>query len=317
MAPTHPEQIAAARHLVQWGRVRQGLWHDASKDLLAALGDRHAAFTDMVADLPPPPPLRPAAPPPPAAVPPPITALVPPVPAAPPPVAALPPPPVVAWTGTSAPASAPPVRVVQVAADRTPAQGRPTGTGRAYRNRRLTRASIMLAACLILAVAAAPRLMVVYHTMYPPPPVTNAVTIETEPPGSLVLIDGQDSGKTPLTVTLAVGVHQVELRYRKNVRKLDLDVTADAPVLARVEWVRKPAPRRNARPKRSTAPQAKAAVAGTAVKPATAPPSVAAPPANAPAAPASSLRSAVELLVPASHEPAPTAAGHNLPRDEQ
>lgn len=317
MAPTHPEQIAAARHLVQWGRVRQGLWHDASKDLLAALGDRHAAFTDLVADLPPPPPLRPAAPPPPVAEPPPVAAFVPPVPVVPPPVAALPPPPFASGTGTFAPAPTPPVRVAQIAVDRTPAPGWPTGTGRPYRNRRLTLARIILAACVILAVAAAPRLRVVYHRMYPPPPVTNAVTIETDPPGSLVLIDGQDSGKTPLTVTLTVGLHQVELRYRKNVRKLDLDVTADAPVLARVEWVRKPAPRKKATPKRTTDPQTKAAGTGAAVKPAPRPPSVAASPAATAGAPASSLGSAVELLVPASHEPAPTAAGHSLPRDEQ
>lgn len=198
MTDSHSDLVVAARHLAQWGRVRQAVWQDASSDLLAALGNRYASFDDLQSDpLPPPPPTprpQPIAPPELfAPVPLPIR---PPVPEVPPAVAV-------------APLAAPvknPLRVVASA---------PT----APKRRRLSLGRLMLAASIVLAALASPALWRVYDASRVVEPTTNTLTIETTPPGSIVLIDGSEFGKTPLSTSLMLGVHHVELRYRKNVQK--------------------------------------------------------------------------------------------------
>lgn len=94
--------------------------------------------------------------------------------------------------------------------------------------------------------AAAPAVWRTFHLAGPAVPTTNRVTIDTTPPGSTVLIDGVEQGKTPYAGELPVGLHKVELRLRKNVRTLDLDVTPEGTVAVTIEWPKGPAPRKRA-----------------------------------------------------------------------
>lgn len=267
--------VAAARHLAQWGRSRQTAWHDPSSDLLAALGDRYASFDALQSDAPPPPLPPPPRPQPvmPPAIAAPVPRIVPVAPVAPPPVLPV------------APIAAP-VRAARVA----------TGTPPATRRRRLPVARVLTAAAVVLAAVASPSLWRTYEASRVVVPTTNSLTVESTPPGALVSIDGVEAGTTPLTTALIVGVHQVELRYRKNVRTIDVDVVAGDPMVTRVDWTRRPA-----------APKKRPAARGAATE---REPRAAAP-ASAPAAAAAPAPAVVET--PPSSPPASGAPADDRP----
>lgn len=236
MTEPRSELVAAARHLVQWGRSRQTVWHDPSSDLLAALGNRYASFDHLQAELPPPVPTipRPSN----------ETSIPVDAPFAPPPAPAsrvpTPPPPSI----TTLPASPPAAIVTPVAVPVRPPVPGPVSVPAATPRRRWTFGRLALAATVILGAAATPSLWHVYESSRTIEPRRNTLTIESTPPGSVVLIDGIESGKTPLTTEIIIGSHQIELRYRKNVRKLDIEVTAGPPVVTAVDWTKRPPSRK-------------------------------------------------------------------------
>jgi len=78
--------------------------------------------------------------------------------------------------------------------------------------------------------------------------VPGRALLSSNPSGSSVFIDGVESGKTPLTATLSAGPHTIEYRYRKNTRKIELTVVAGEDVSSVVDWTKKPAAPRRARP---------------------------------------------------------------------
>lgn len=254
MTDPRPELLAATRLLVQWGRTRQTVWHDPSRDLLAALGDRHASFSDFSDHVPDAPPVadRRAAPPrtaplttttttptetipcsttvaagPPAASP-----TVKPAPLAPSPTAGAPPSDLnIAQT----PAAVPPVTA-------SPSRAR----------RRVHPSTLALAAALVLAVAAVPAVWRSYSSSGAPvAPSPSRVVIDSNPPGSVVLVNNVERGKTPLVLELPAGVYRVQLRHRKNIRNFDLEVVAGMPAEATVDWTKKPVIKRKAAPQTS------------------------------------------------------------------
>ena len=55
---------------------------------------------------------------------------------------------------------------------------------------------------------------------------TGTLTIDSEPKGTPVLVDGESRGVTPLTMTLAAGSHRVELRGTGDARTIPVTITA-------------------------------------------------------------------------------------------
>lgn len=248
MTDPQSELVAATRLLVQWGRGRQATWHDPSRDLLAALGNRHAQFSDFSAQhadaAPPAPPARVT----PSPAPLPMTIEAPPVEAS---AAAR-----SAWWSSESPIAAPPVADPPVAVPAAAALASPappviptpvtTATGR----RHIRRVHVGVAAAVVLLALAAPS---VWRTFQPSPPVAplpSRVAIDSKPPGSVVVVNGVERGKTPLVTELPAGVYRVELRYRKNVRAFDLEVVAGMPAEASVDWTKKPVIKKKATPEK-------------------------------------------------------------------
>lgn len=246
MTAHQPHLDEAARTLVQWARTRQAGWRDPSADLKAALGNRYEALREP--DVPPqvaPPQVAP----PPVAPPPPMT---PPVAVAPLPVPSPVPPPVVApvlpmgarTAESPAPATAAPVwqpeptRPVPVPSESLPAMGTPLRAAASASLRWIPRAAI--AAAIILAVVAAPKLWKSYAPAAVVAPKTGTISLESNPPGSSVFIDGIEAGVTPLTKEIGAGNHSVEFRYKKGSRTVDVVVAGGQTATGAVDWTRKP-----------------------------------------------------------------------------
>lgn len=260
MTDPRPELFAATRLLVQWGRTRQTAWHDPSRDLLAALGNRHASFSDFsdrLSDDPPAPDRR-AIPQRAASaetipLPPTIATGSPARPAVTPVSHDLSPAAVVSPTTDTAPPSdhsvaTAPVAAAPVISSTSPARRRPRF------------AAWALAAALVLAVVAVPAVWRTYSSSRAPvAPAPSRVVIDSKPPGSVVLVDNVERGKTPLVMELPAGVYRVQLRHRKNVRNFDLEVVAGMPAEATVDWTKKPVIKRKAPPQ--TSPSTKTAAA--------------------------------------------------------
>jgi hypothetical protein len=64
----------------------------------------------------------------------------------------------------------------------------------------------------------------------PPPPATGTVSVQTNPPGVAVFIDGESRGNTPARLTLKAGSHILELRGRGVPRVVPINVAANAEV---------------------------------------------------------------------------------------
>ncbi len=64
----------------------------------------------------------------------------------------------------------------------------------------------------------------------PPPPASGTLSVQTNPPGVAVFIDGVSRGNTPARLTLNPGAHILELRGRGVPRSIPISVTAGAEV---------------------------------------------------------------------------------------
>ncbi|MDE3154659.1 MAG: PEGA domain-containing protein [Acidobacteriota bacterium] len=64
--------------------------------------------------------------------------------------------------------------------------------------------------------------------------------LESVPPGSQILVDGQAAGLTPLRTTLAAGPHTIEFRDRDATRTMQLVVPGGGLVEQRLDWAQKP-----------------------------------------------------------------------------
>lgn len=243
MTAHQPHIDEAARTLVQWARARQAGWRDPSADLKAALGNRYEALREP--DAPPQ-----AAPthvaPPPVAPPPPLTppVAVTPLPVPPPPVAPMVP--IVARAAESpAPKAATPVwqqeptRPAPIpSGESLPAVGAPLRAAASASLRWIPHVAI--AAAIILAVVAAPKLWKSYAPAAIVAPKTGTIALESNPPGSAVFIDGVEAGVTPLTKEIGAGSHSVEFRYKKGSRTVDVVVAGGQTATGAVDWTRKP-----------------------------------------------------------------------------
>lgn len=78
--------------------------------------------------------------------------------------------------------------------------------------------------------------MAVRERWFPDKPPTGIAEIQTVPEGAQVWYQGRQLGVTPLRTELAVGTHEVELRYRSTTRAVTLDVTAGNTIVQRIEW---------------------------------------------------------------------------------
>jgi hypothetical protein len=65
---------------------------------------------------------------------------------------------------------------------------------------------------------------------------TGTTVVESAPAGAEVWIDGIAAGPAPFSTDLKAGHHVVEFRRRKDVRKVEIDVTAGKSTTARVDW---------------------------------------------------------------------------------
>ena len=63
-----------------------------------------------------------------------------------------------------------------------------------------------------------------------PPPPPGSLSLQTNPPGVAVFVDGVSRGNTPARISLAAGAHIVELRGRGVPRVIPVTVTAGAEV---------------------------------------------------------------------------------------
>ena len=70
-------------------------------------------------------------------------------------------------------------------------------------------------------------------------PTTGTAVIESVPPGSEVLIDGHDTGQTPLTTTIQAGRHSIEFRARKQTRTQAVTMGAGDRIVVRLDWTKK------------------------------------------------------------------------------
>jgi hypothetical protein len=65
---------------------------------------------------------------------------------------------------------------------------------------------------------------------------TGTVTIETNPAGLDLAVDGKPVGKTPLTTVLAAGPHDLQVGTAANLRHIKIDVSAGTSIVQRVEF---------------------------------------------------------------------------------
>jgi hypothetical protein len=79
--------------------------------------------------------------------------------------------------------------------------------------------------------------------MTPPQPQTGIAELQSVPDGSEVVVDGQKIGVTPLSATLAAGIHQVEFRYRGVARTVPIEITAGQSSELKVDWKKQPTAR--------------------------------------------------------------------------
>ena len=66
-------------------------------------------------------------------------------------------------------------------------------------------------------------------------PATGTVVVNTDPSGAAVVVDGQAHGTTPMTATLNVGPHTIEISQDSVRRTLTVNVTANAQISQFVE----------------------------------------------------------------------------------
>jgi hypothetical protein len=67
-------------------------------------------------------------------------------------------------------------------------------------------------------------------------PATGSVTIESEPAGSDVFVDGSPRGKTPMTIALVEGKHRLLLQHGARAQTIPVAIKADTTIVHHVTW---------------------------------------------------------------------------------
>jgi len=67
-------------------------------------------------------------------------------------------------------------------------------------------------------------------------PATGSLTVESEPSGARVFVDGSPRGMTPITIALIEGKHQLRLQEGTRTQEIPLAITPDATVVHHVTW---------------------------------------------------------------------------------
>jgi hypothetical protein len=70
-----------------------------------------------------------------------------------------------------------------------------------------------------------------------PAPNVGTATLESEPSGATIVVDGTTLGTTPLTTDLPAGRHVVDFRRRGVTRTIPIDVVKGKSTSTRVEWI--------------------------------------------------------------------------------
>lgn len=97
--------------------------------------------------------------------------------------------------------------------------------------------TILVASCLAAVAAAGSKGVALWSTWKSAPTLGTAI-LESNPPGSLVAVDGTVLGSTPMTTTLTTGRHLVEFKRGNQRRTLEIDVARARPAIARLVWTR-------------------------------------------------------------------------------
>jgi hypothetical protein len=67
-------------------------------------------------------------------------------------------------------------------------------------------------------------------------PATGSLTVESEPSGARVFVDGSPRGMTPITIALIEGKHQLRLQEGTRTQEIPLAIKPDATVVHHVTW---------------------------------------------------------------------------------
>jgi hypothetical protein len=67
-------------------------------------------------------------------------------------------------------------------------------------------------------------------------PATGSLTVESEPSGARVFVDGSSRGMTPITIALIEGKHQLRLQEGTRTQEIPLAIKPDATVVHHVTW---------------------------------------------------------------------------------
>jgi len=67
-------------------------------------------------------------------------------------------------------------------------------------------------------------------------PATGSLTVESEPSGARVFVDGSARGMTPLTIALVEGKHQLRLQEGTRTQEIPLAIKPDATVVHHITW---------------------------------------------------------------------------------
>src|SRR6202011_440924 len=71
---------------------------------------------------------------------------------------------------------------------------------------------------------------------------TGTLSVNTNPSGAQVIVDGQQRGVTPLRLTLKVGAHQMQLRGSGDPRSLSVMISPGAEVSQYIELPKSASP---------------------------------------------------------------------------
>lgn len=98
-------------------------------------------------------------------------------------------------------------------------------------------------------------------------PALSALTIESDPPGALVLLHGMPKGVTPLTLAVPPGEHPVTLEYDRMQRTVRVTAKPEGTVVHHVQFDRSSGPDAAARPPATAAALSPAPAAATSAGP--------------------------------------------------
>lgn len=112
----------------------------------------------------------------------------------------------------------------------------PAGAAPARRDR--TGVAVVALVCLVAAGAIAGFWL--RSSSIAAKPVTGSLRVESDPLGADVLIDGTAHGKTPLTLALAVGQHQLVVQQGGKTQKLAVTIERETATVHHISWPAEP-----------------------------------------------------------------------------